>query len=123
MSVFELEPIERLELLKVLTQQLISYSTFRETMDQRSNKLFETRKEIRQLKTWDAAQDNEARKAKLAREYEEEQLKNETDETKTVPERPKPGRNVLKLRAFIKTASEGRRVLNLDEIKNVGFGF
>lgn len=92
-------------------------------MDTRNSKLFETRKEIRQIKAWDIIQEKESREARLAREHEAEQLKNETDENKNLPERPKPSKDVMKLKTYLKTVNEGRAWRNLDEIKAVIFLF
>ncbi|MCP9261431.1 Bromodomain adjacent to zinc finger domain protein 1A [Dirofilaria immitis] len=73
-SVFDLQPYERIALFKVVIQQLLSYHKFRSISDERIISLIDVRKELKNLRNFDAAQEKEAREASLIREYEAEQL-------------------------------------------------
>lgn len=73
-TIFDLQPYERLALLKVVIQQLLSYQKFRSTADERIASLVEVRKELKNLRNFDAVQEKEAREASLVREYEAEQV-------------------------------------------------
>lgn len=112
---YELKPEERLAILNVLTKQLLTYASYRESFEQRMAKLQEVKKEIKQLKNWDNVQEKEAKEARLVREYEKEAgEKAEVDEKKS-----KPGRAVSIIRSYLKAVNDGRRILNFDEAKLV----
>ncbi|VDN05609.1 unnamed protein product [Thelazia callipaeda] len=73
-SVFDLQPHERLALLKMLMHQLLSYHKFRSLCDERISSLLDARKELKNLRSFDLVQEKEAREASLVREYELEQI-------------------------------------------------
>ncbi|VDK43074.1 unnamed protein product [Anisakis simplex] len=107
-SVFDLKPVERLALLKVLIHQLSTYHKFRRVTDDRIALLFEMKRELRKLQTWDMAQDKEAREARVIREYEAEQIEENGEAARAdLPERPKPSRESLLLSSYLRMVREG----------------
>lgn len=55
-SVFDLQPCERIALFEVVIQQLLSYHKFRSTSDERIISLLDVRKELKNLRNFDAVQ-------------------------------------------------------------------
>ncbi|KAJ1371693.1 Histidine-containing phosphotransfer protein 3 [Parelaphostrongylus tenuis] len=111
-TVFDLSPEERLEIMKVIIYQLLSYNKFRTRQDDRLSELWEQRRELKKLRTWDMTQEQEAKDARLAREYELEHGEGHGEETakEQVKERPTPSEDTLKLKHNLKLIQESRRV-------------
>ncbi|CAJ0914464.1 unnamed protein product, partial [Mesorhabditis belari] len=99
-TVFDLEPEERLDLLHVIIQQLLTYAKIRNHATERVEEICTQRIELRKLKNWDTKQEAEAKDARLLREMEAEG--NEVNI-------PKTSKDSMKLKAMLKAAQEGRR--------------
>lgn len=122
-SIFELEPSDRIALFKVLIQQLNSYNKFRSISEERINTLQELRRELRNLRILDAAQEKEAKEARLLREYEAEQIEENGEAARAdFPARPKPSKDTSSLIFHLKLTREGiasRRDDKLNEIQRI----
>ncbi|WKX97823.1 hypothetical protein Q1695_013476 [Nippostrongylus brasiliensis] len=110
-TVFDLTPSERLEIMKVIIYQLLSYNKFRSRQDDRLFELWEQRKELRKLRTWDLAQEQEAKDARLAREYELELIEEKGVEAarEQIREWPAPSADTLKMKPLLKAVQDSRR--------------
>lgn len=118
MTVFDLDPCERLELMKVIMSQLLSYGKFRTYTEDKQNEMYELRKELKKLKTWDEGQEKEAKEARITIEYEQEQeKKNKTKKNKSETPNKKPtvSNEMLRLKAHLRALNE-RRILNRDDL-------
>ncbi|CAI5442653.1 unnamed protein product [Caenorhabditis angaria] len=98
-TVFDLEPNERLEIMKALILQLLTYSKYRNYIDEQHNQIYEYRKEQKKLKLWDQTQEQEANQARIA-------IEQNTNENKNA----KISQIGKRLKTHIKGLNEGRRV-------------
>ncbi|CAO4364100.1 unnamed protein product [Caenorhabditis nigoni] len=98
-TVFDLEPSERLEIMKTLIYQLLTYSKFRSHMEKQQIELAELKKEQKRLKAWDLAQEQEANASRLLLEIA------------TPPETASGAMSsvVKKFKGHLKAFNEGRR--------------
>ncbi len=71
-SLLSLSPVERLELLKLLTEQLMTFFAFREAEDLKLDRLKQMKSELRQLRMTEQALERESRNAVYRLEHEEE---------------------------------------------------
>lgn len=104
LTVFDLEAPERLEIVKTLIYQLLTYSKFRGHLEQRQNELVELKREQKKLKAWDVGQEGEANAARLLLELAPAGASGAPD----VKEQKEPP-VVRRLKAHIKAINEGRR--------------
>ncbi|OZC11716.1 Bromodomain protein [Onchocerca flexuosa] len=120
-SVFDLQPYERIALFKVVIQQLLSYHKFRSTSDERIISLIDVRKELKNLRNFDAAQEKEAREASLIREYEAEQLEELGEAARAdFVKKEEPSKETITLINFVKGGSfVGRREERLREVEQI----
>lgn len=111
-TVFDLTPDERLEVMKVIIYQLLSYNKFRTRQDDRLFELWEQRRELKKLRNWDLTQEQEAKDARLAREYELERVEEHGEDAvkEEVKDQPVPSEDTLKLKHNLKLIQESRRV-------------
>ncbi|RCN30019.1 hypothetical protein ANCCAN_24220 [Ancylostoma caninum] len=119
-TVFELTPLERLELMKVVVYQLLSYNKFRSRQDDRLFELWEQRRELKKLRNWDQTQEQEAKDARLAREYEADLIQEQGAEAakEHVKEWPAPSEETLKLKHHLKAVHDSRR-FDRDELEQM----
>ncbi|KAK6058074.1 PHD-finger [Cooperia oncophora] len=119
-TVFDLTPVERLELMEVIIYQLLSYNKFRSRQDDRLFELWEQRRELRKLRNWDLTQEQEAKDARLAREYEIELIEGQGQDVAKdqIKEWPAPSEDTLKLKQHLKAVQESRR-LDRDEMEQM----
>ncbi|KAL3994071.1 ATP-utilizing chromatin assembly and remodelling N-terminal family protein [Acanthocheilonema viteae] len=120
-SVFDLQPYERMALFKVVIQQLLSYHKFRSTSDERIISLLDVRKELKNLRNFDAAQEKEAREASLVREYETEQLEELGEAARAdFVKKEEPSKETITLINFVKGGTfVGRREERLREVEQI----
>ncbi|EJW82007.1 bromodomain containing protein, partial [Wuchereria bancrofti] len=120
-SVFDLQPYERIALFKVVIQQLLSYHKFRSTSDERIISLLDVRKELKNLRNFDAAQEKEAREASLVREYEAEQLEELGEAARAdFVKKEEPSKETITLINFVKGGNfVGRRDERLREVEQI----
>ncbi|EYC45319.1 hypothetical protein Y032_0432g1357 [Ancylostoma ceylanicum] len=119
-TVFDLTPLERLELMKVVVYQLLSYNKFRSRQDDRLFELWEQRRELKKLRNWDQTQEQEAKDARLAREYEADLIQEQGAEAakEHVKEWPAPSEETLKLKHHLKAVHDSRR-FDRDELEQM----
>uniref|UniRef100_A0A7I4Y4F8 Bromodomain adjacent to zinc finger domain protein 1A n=1 Tax=Haemonchus contortus TaxID=6289 RepID=A0A7I4Y4F8_HAECO len=119
-TVFDLTPTERLELMKVIIYQLLSYNKFRSRQDDRLFELWEQRRELKKLRNWDLTQEQEAKDARLAREYELELIEEHGQEAakQQIKEWPEPSEDTLKLKQHLKAVQDSRR-FDRDEMEQM----
>ncbi|KAK5967106.1 Bromodomain adjacent to zinc finger domain protein 1A [Trichostrongylus colubriformis] len=119
-TVFDLTPAERLDLMKVIIYQLLSYNKFRSRQDDRLFELWEQRRELKKLRNWDLTQEQEAKDARLAREYELELIEEQGQEAarEQMKEWPAPSEDTLKLKQHLKAVQEARR-FDRDEMEQM----
>uniref|UniRef100_A0A1I7TYY9 DDT domain-containing protein n=1 Tax=Caenorhabditis tropicalis TaxID=1561998 RepID=A0A1I7TYY9_9PELO len=96
-TVFDLEPSERMEIVKAIIYQLLTYSKLRGYLEKSQNDLNELKKEQKKLKTWDAGQEGEANAARLVLELD------------TLDFEKKESPVVKIVKSHIKAHNEGRR--------------
>ncbi|CAD6196672.1 unnamed protein product [Caenorhabditis auriculariae] len=89
--------------LKTIIQQLLTYHRFRVFPEDKLAELKETRQDLKKLRSWDTTQEQEAREARLALEYEMENKDSEASKRTT------PGKVALRLKAHLKAVRENRR--------------
>ncbi|VDK76079.1 unnamed protein product [Litomosoides sigmodontis] len=119
-SVFDLQPYERMALFKVVIQQLLSYHKFRSISDERIISLLDLRKELKNLRSFDAAQEKEAREASLVREYEAEQLEELGEAARAdFVKKEEPSKETTTLINFILMKGVSYAQMEADEIKKV----
>ena len=104
MSVFDLTVEERLILIDLLREQLLTFATFRDAQEERIVRLPDLRRQMKQLKLWDQEQEKASRIAAYS-----------GDEA-AAPKNPK-NPTVVKLRTYLKAVKENRRGINVEEIK------
>ncbi|KAK6738536.1 hypothetical protein RB195_020564 [Necator americanus] len=119
-TVFDLTPIERLELMKVVVFQLLSYNKFRSRQDDRLFELWEQRRELKKLRNWDQTQEQDAKEARLAREYEKDLIEEQGAEAakQQLTERPVPSEETTKLKHHLKAVHDSRR-LDREELEQI----
>lgn len=110
-TVFDLTPAERMEMMKVIIYQLLTYNKFRTRQDDRLFELWEQRRELKKLRSWDQTQEQEAKDARLAREYELELIAEKGEEAakEQIKEWPAPSEDTIKLKQHLKAVQESRR--------------
>ncbi|EGT38233.1 hypothetical protein CAEBREN_19091 [Caenorhabditis brenneri] len=96
LTVFDLEPNERMEIVKAIIYQLLTYSKFRTYLEKCQNELTDLKREQKRLKTWDVGQEGEASASRLLWEFDNTAVKTETPIAK-------------RLKAHLKAHIEGRR--------------
>ncbi|CAB3405396.1 unnamed protein product [Caenorhabditis bovis] len=104
-TVFDMEPHERLIIMKTIILQLLTYAKFRNFIEQKQNQMFEKRKDIKKLKLWDAAQEQEANSARVALEHEIDEASKSGAAMKPIQQ----GAVAKRLRAHLKAINENRR--------------
>uniref|UniRef100_A0A914YWF8 PHD-type domain-containing protein n=1 Tax=Panagrolaimus superbus TaxID=310955 RepID=A0A914YWF8_9BILA len=109
LSIFDLTFDERMTLIDILREQLLTFCTFRDIQEERIVKLPDLRKQIKNLKLWDQEQEKASRIAAYAAD-ELETPKNSKD------------KNIVKLRAYLKAVNENRRGVNPDDVKDEFLG-
>ncbi|GMR34319.1 hypothetical protein PMAYCL1PPCAC_04514 [Pristionchus mayeri] len=111
-TVFDLMPSHRLAILQVFVDQLLGYQKYRKYHEDRTAELHETRKQLKMLRSWAAAQEKEAKDAALLADSEGH-------------ERPKPSAETKRLRAHLKAIKENRRTdkADLEEIVLAGIAY
>uniref|UniRef100_A0A183F188 WHIM1 domain-containing protein n=1 Tax=Gongylonema pulchrum TaxID=637853 RepID=A0A183F188_9BILA len=116
-----LQPYERLAILKVIIQQLLTYEKFRSTVDERITSLIEMRKELKNLRTFDATQEKDSHEACLVREYEAEQIEELGEAARAdVVKKEKPSSETTTLINFVKNGTfVGRREERVREVEQV----
>lgn len=98
-TVFDLEQNERLEIIKTLIYQLLTYSKFRIHLEKHQVELTELKREQKKLKTWDAGQEGEANASRLLLEMDSGDVKEEKEKDPMVK----------RFKGHLKALNEGRR--------------
>uniref|UniRef100_A0AC34G6H2 WHIM2 domain-containing protein n=1 Tax=Panagrolaimus sp. ES5 TaxID=591445 RepID=A0AC34G6H2_9BILA len=109
LSIFDLSFDERITLIDILREQLLTFFTIRDVQEERIVKLPDLRKQIKNLKLWDQEQEKASRIAAYTAD-ESEKPKNSKD------------KNIVKLRAYLKAVNENRRGVNPDDVKEIFLG-
>ncbi|KAH7693095.1 bromodomain containing protein, partial [Aphelenchoides avenae] len=111
-TVFEVTPEDRVKILHVIVQQLLSYMKFRVEIDARLDNMYQRRREFKQLRIRDVQQEKDAKDARLAQEFHQDKVRElgEEEALKLKLWQPKkPGKATQKLLAYVKATNEGRR--------------
>ncbi|CAI2336307.1 unnamed protein product [Caenorhabditis sp. 36 PRJEB53466] len=114
-TVFDLEPSERLEIIRVFIYQLLSYSKFRTYIEEKQGELAELKREQKKLKAWDVGQEGDANAARLLLGFSPKSPLNGS------PSKEKSG-IVKRLKTHIKAHNEGRR-LDKDDLESILLNF
>uniref|UniRef100_A0A914X6T8 Uncharacterized protein n=1 Tax=Plectus sambesii TaxID=2011161 RepID=A0A914X6T8_9BILA len=128
-TIFDFSPTERLLLLKMLCDQLLGYYGFRQSQDEKTSKLVDLKKDLKNLRAWDQQQEKESKNALLVREHEAEQIEEHGEKAKEeFPPRPKPSKATIQIKAWLRGQREGgpasrRGVENVTELLFEGVAY
>ncbi|TKR75873.1 hypothetical protein L596_017107 [Steinernema carpocapsae] len=104
MSVFEMEPEDRLKLMELVTEQLLTYRKLRMQFEERAEASVNLVRERKVLRKWFAGEEANATQAQQDIEAGSYQPKKQTE-------------NTTKIVRYVKNMNEGRRVQNTREVE------
>ncbi|KAK0414460.1 hypothetical protein QR680_011440 [Steinernema hermaphroditum] len=104
MSVFEMDPEDRLKLLELSMEQLLTYRKLRSLFDEQAEASVNLARERRNLRKWFAAEEQNATQIQQEIENGSHQQKKQTETT-------------TKIVRYVKNVNEGRRVHNTKEVE------
>lgn len=120
-SIFALNPIQRVKLINVFINQLLSHQRFRNLIDQRIDELHELKKELRRLKAVDQQHERDAREAQQTLVQSDKTTPDVNDMINGISVTDKTLKTAKKelesLRRALTQLNEGRRVQNITELR------
>ncbi len=108
---------EKIALINVLIQQLLSYGRFRSVIDARAQELSDARRRLKELRQWYTQQKREALDARQDKEAEGDEDAEEGRASS--PPKKKQSRELNLIRSYLRAVNAGLRVPNAAEVRRV----